>query len=117
MVKPFPAILTPPSTLDACPIDIDKTLAPSTSTNPWLCGEAEVGEEGLHLLAQGLVMSIDPRPGLGLAALAWFGRARENRLDHLLAQHHERSDDACPLWADFVAARAGHLVHQALGPQ
>src|SRR5437764_2145012 len=51
-----------------------------------LCCDAEIGEQGLHVAAEGFVVAVDGGPVLGWAALSWCADSGGEGRDDLVAE-------------------------------
>ena len=71
-------------------------------------------EEGLHVDADLLVVTVDAGPGDGLASHAWAADAGEDRCDGLLAQGQQGGDGARILGCEVVAAGPAGFGDQLL---
>jgi len=65
--------------------------------------DAEVGEEGLHADAEGLVVAVDGGPVCGLAAQSGAADTGQDGADDLVAEGEQAGDGAGGLRADLVA--------------
>ena len=74
-------------------------------------------EQGLHAGTQGLVVTVDGGPDLGLAAHAGAADAGEDRGDNVVAEGEQRADGAGGVWRDVVAAGSAGFVDELLAAE